>query len=364
MGLSAGIVGLPNVGKSTLFNALCGGKAEVQNYPFTTIDPNTGIVAVPDARMAAITRLIPTKKVVPAFLELVDIAGLVKGASQGEGLGNQFLGHIKSVNAVVHVVRCFEDENVIHVEGSVDPIRDTGLIETELMLADLGTVERGVARLEKAAKSGDKALKEQLVVFLKANEALSAGRPVRSLSLTPEEALYLSELNLLTAKPMLYVANVDEDSLLADNKPAAALRAYATSQGSDTVRICGKIEAEIAGLAPEERPEFLAGLGLDAPGLSHLATGVYRLLGLETFFTAGEDENRAWTIHKGTTAAKAAGVIHTDFEKGFIKADVYTLEDLEFCKSEAAIRAAGKIRSEGREYVVKDGDILFFKFNV
>ncbi|HMD67867.1 MAG TPA: redox-regulated ATPase YchF [Chitinivibrionales bacterium] len=364
MGLSAGIVGLPNVGKSTLFNALCNGKAQVENYPFTTIDPNTGVVAVPDDRLDRITRLSPTQKVVPAFLELLDIAGLVKGASKGEGLGNQFLGHIKNVNAIVHVARCFEDENVVHVEGSVDPVRDVGLVDTELMLADLGTVERGIARVEKAAKSGDKELKEQLAAFQKAFDALSAGAAARKLALTHEELAALAELNLLTAKPVLYVANVDEDSVLSDNAAAAALRKHAEAEGSDMVRICAKIEAEIADLPQEERPEFLAGLGLDKSGLALLAQAAYRLLGLETFFTATEKENRAWTVRKGAIAAKAAGAIHSDFEKGFIRAEVFTLGDLEHYKSEVAIRAAGKVRSEGKDYIVQDGDIIFFRFNV
>ncbi len=364
MGLSAGIVGLPNVGKSTLFNALTSAKAEVQNYPFTTIDPNNGIVAVPDERLNRITQLIPTAKVVPAFLELVDIAGLVKGASKGEGLGNQFLGHIKNVDAIVHVVRCFKDPNVIHVEGSVDPLRDIGLIDTELMFADLGTAERGLLRVSKAAKSGDKEAKEQLVVFEKVQDSLSRGVPVRQTITEPSQLQMLSQLNLLTAKPVLYIANVDEDNILADNEAVAAVRKHAALTNSEVVRISGKMESEIAALSPEERPEFLASVGLTQPGLAQLAQAIYKLLGLETFFTAGAEENRAWTIRKGITAPKAAGTIHTDFEKGFIKADVYTLGDLEQYKSEAAIRAAGKIRSEGKEYIVKDGDIMFYKFNV
>jgi len=302
--------------------------------------------------------------VVPAFLELVDIAGLVKGASKGEGLGNQFLGHIKNVNAVVHVVRCFEDGNIVHVEGSIDPVRDAGLIETELMLADLGNVERGIARVEKAAKSGVKELKEQLDVFQKAFDSLGAGVAVRKMSLDAEESAAIAELNLLTAKPVLYVANVDEDAVLSDNAAAAALRSHASANGADMVRICGKIEAEIADLPENERPEFLAGLGLEKSGLVVLAQAIYRLLGLETFFTATPKENRAWTIKKGTHALKAAGIIHSDFEKGFIRAEVFTLEELEHFKSEAAIRAAGKVRSEGKDYVIKDGDIVFFRFNV
>ena len=364
MGLSAGIAGLPNVGKSTLFNALCSGKAQVENYPFTTIEPNTGIVAVPDERLGRVTLLSPTQKVVPAFLELVDIAGLVKGASKGEGLGNQFLGHIKNVNAVVHVVRCFEDSNIVHVEGAIDPVRDAGLVETELMLADLGTVERGISRLEKAAKSGNKELKEQLDVFQKAFDSLGAGVPVRKMSLGAEASAAIAEFNLLTAKPVLYVANVDENSVLSDNAAAAALRKHAAANGADMVRICGKIEAEIADLPEQERPEFLAGLGLEKSGLAVLAQAIYRLLGLETFFTATPKENRAWTIKKGTHASKAAGIIHSDFEKGFIRAEVFTLEELEHYKSEAALRATGKVRSEGKDYIIKDGDIVFFRFNV
>lgn len=364
MGLSAGIVGLPNVGKSTIFNAFCNGKAEVKNYPFTTIDPNTGIIVVPDERLTRITELIPTRKVIPAFLELVDIAGLVKGASKGEGLGNQFLGHIKNVDAIIHVVRCFEDENVIHVEGSVDPLRDIDLITTELMLADMGTLERGLSRMEKAARSGDKEAKVKLVVFQAAYESLSQGTPVRKTITDPADLAQLHELNLLTAKSILYAANVSEDTILEDNAYVSRVREYAAAEGSGVVRLCGKIEAEIASLPPEERPEFLEELGITESGLSILAKSVYRLLKLETFFTAGEDENRAWTIHAGSSAPQAAGVIHTDFEKGFIRADVYSLDDLEQYKTESGIRAAGKIRSEGKEYMMRDGDIVFFKFNV
>jgi ribosome-binding ATPase len=364
MGLSAGIVGLPNVGKSTIFNALCNGKAMVENYPFCTIDPNHGIVAVPDERLKRITALCPTEKVVPAFLELVDIAGLVKGASKGEGLGNQFLGHIKNVDAVVHVVRCFEDDNITHVEGAIDPLRDVSIIETELMIADSDTVERNIDRTSKAAKSGDKEAREKLAVLERAMEALSGAIPVRKLEFSIAERKLISELNLLTIKPVLYVANVDENGLAEDNKFVKALYEYSSSEKSECVKICGKIEAEIADLSETERPEFLATLGLSEPGLSVLAAHIYKLLGLETFFTSGPDENRAWTIANGSTAPQAAGVIHTDFEKGFIKADVYTLEDFEHYKTEVALRAAGKIRSEGKDYIMKDGDIVFFKFNV
>jgi ribosome-binding ATPase len=364
MSLSAGIVGLPNVGKSTLFNALTSAKVAVENYPFTTIDPTNGIVAVPDTRLARLSQLSPAQKVVPAFLELVDIAGLVKGASKGEGLGNQFLGHIKNVDAVVHVVRCFTDDNVIHVEGSVDALRDIGLVSAELLLADLSTVERAIERIAKAAKSGVKDALEQLPVFEKALEGLSKGVPVRKVELDSDQRRLLAPLNLLTQKPVLYVANVDEQSVTSDGAAVAAVRKAASAEGSDVVRICGKIESEIAELPEDQRPEFLAGIGLSESGLSLLAKAIYKVLGLQTFFTASSKENRAWTIPAGTVAQKAAGFIHTDFEKGFIKADVFTLPDLEQYKSEAAMRAAGKIRAEGKDYPVRDGDIIYFKFNV
>lgn len=364
MSLAVGIIGLPNVGKSTIFNALSNGKAAAENYPFCTIDPNHGIVAVPDQRLSRITSLIPTQKVVPAFMELVDIAGLVKGASKGDGLGNQFLGHIKDVNAVVHVVRCFQNDDIVHVEGSLDPERDISIIDTELMLTDLGTVERGVSRTEKVAKSGDKEAIQKLAIFKKAMDALSQGIPVRKAFSDPSEAKALHELHLLTAKPVLYVANVDDNTLTEDNNAVKKVRAIAQTEGAGCVKICGKIEEELAALTDEDKNMFLADLGLSEPGLAVLTRAAYALLGLETFFTAGETENRAWTIRKGSKAPEAAGVIHSDFEKGFIKADVYTLADLETFKSEVVLRANGKIRSEGRDYVVQDGDIMFFKFNV
>jgi GTP-binding protein YchF len=363
MGISAGIVGLPNVGKSTIFNALCSGKAAAENYPFCTIDSNKGIVAVPDDRLKRITTFLETQKVVPAFLELVDIAGLVKGASKGEGLGNQFLGHIKNVNAIVQVVRCFENDDIVHVDGSVDPVRDVETVNLELILKDLETVERNIERMAKIAKSGEKEAKAQLALYEEVRDVLSEGKRVRT-AFTDDSLLKLRELHLLTAKDVLYVANIDEDAIEQDNSHVSALRDLAGAEGAQYMKLCGKIEAEIAELPEEDRTEFLESLGLTESGLSVLAHKIYRLLGLQTFFTSTPKESRAWTIKVGTTAAPAAGVIHTDFEKGFIKAEVFTLEDLEKYRTDPALRAAGKVRQEGHDYVVQDGDIIFFKFNV
>jgi ribosome-binding ATPase len=364
MALSAGIIGLPNVGKSTLFNALCSGKAAVENYPFCTIDPNHGVVAVPDDRLGRIAAHISTQKIVPAFLELIDIAGLVKGASQGAGLGNQFLGHIKDVDAVVQVVRCFEEGDVVHVDGTVDPLRDVSTVETELLLKDLETAEKGVERAGKIAKSGEKEHKEKLAIFEKVRDAISRGVPARAVQLDPDERSAIVEMHLITAKHILYVANVAESDMgpAATSPHLTALREYVAKSGATCVPICAKIEAELSELAEPERQEFLASLGLKESGLASLARAMYKLLGLISFFTFNEKELRAWNLRDGATAPQAAGVIHSDFEKGFVKADVYTVEELERYTTEHALRTAGRIRSEGREYVVKDGEILFFKF--
>jgi GTP-binding protein YchF len=364
MSLSAGIIGLPNVGKSTLFNALCAGRAAAENYPFCTIDPNHGVAAVPDDRLGRIAAHITTQKVVPAFLELIDIAGLVKGSSEGAGLGNQFLGHLKDVDAVVHVVRCFDSGDVVHVDGVVDPLRDVSTVETELLLKDLETAEKGVERAAKMAKSGEKEQKETAAMFEKVRDALNRGAPARSLNLDEDERSVVAGMHLITAKPMLYVANVAESDLDPQSASPllAALRGHAEKQAVACVPICAKIEAELNELAESERQEFLASLGLKEGGLNMLARAIYALLGLISFFTFNERELHAWSLRRGATAPQAAGTVHSDFEKGFVKADVYTVEELERYSSEHALRAAGRIRSEGREYVVRDGEILFFKF--
>jgi GTP-binding protein YchF len=364
MPLSAGIIGLPNVGKSTLFNALCKGKAVVENYPFCTIDPNHGMVAVPDERLDRISRHITTGKIIPGFIELIDIAGLVKGAAEGAGLGNQFLGHIKDVDAVIHVVRCFADNDVIHVDGSIDPVRDIAVIETELLLKDLDTAAHGVERVAKAAKSGDKELKSKLALFEKVRDAIGSGIPVRKLGLDADALAAIAEMHLITAKPVLYVANAAETDLMPNKKSTAmtALEEYAVKEGVSLVPICAKIEAELNDLPEADRGEFLETMGQRESGLAPLSRAIYKLLGLETFFTFNEKELRAWSIRAGSSAPQAAGTIHSDFEKGFVRADVYSVEDLEAYKSETALRAAGRIRSEGKEYMVKDGEILFFKF--
>jgi GTP-binding protein YchF len=365
MPLNCGIVGLPNVGKSTIFNALTAAKAQAANYPFCTIDPNVGIVTVPDERLDRITEFVKPHRTVPTTMEFIDIAGLVEGASKGEGLGNQFLGHIRATDAVIHVVRCFDDPNVIHVAGGVNPLHDIDIINTELLLADLETVDKRLTKAEKAAKnSSDSKVKAEATALAKLKEALDAGKPARVVDLTDEERSAARELFLITAKPVLFAANVDEAGLKDGNAWVAAVEKRAAEEGAQVVRICGAMEAEIALLEPSERAEFLAELGLKEPGLNRLIHSAYRLLGLITYFTAGVQEVRAWTIVEGTKAPGAAGVIHSDFERGFIKADCYHCDNLFTYGSEQAVKEKGLLRSEGKEYVVKDGDILFFKFNV
>jgi GTP-binding protein YchF len=367
MGFACGIVGLPNVGKSTIFNALTSAKAEAANYPFCTIDPNTGIVKVPDQRLSDIAKYIPPQKLVPATMTFVDIAGLVKGASKGEGLGNQFLGHIRETNAIAHVVRCFSDPNVIHVDGSVDPLRDISVIDTELIFADLDTINKRYNAMEKAARAGtDKKAAAVIGVLTPVKNALEAGKPVRSLHLSPEELALIHDFHLITAKKVMYVANVDDSDIgnPEPNEYVKKLLSYAEKEGSPVVQICGKIESEIAELSDEEKIGFLKDMGMDEPGLNRVIRAGYDLLGLQTYFTAGEVEVRAWTIQKGFKAPQAAGVIHTDFEKGFIKAEVYHYDDLMKYKSESAIREAGALRLEGKDYIVRDGDVMHFRFAV
>jgi len=369
MALNCGIVGLPNVGKSTIFSALTSAPAEAANYPFCTINPNVGIVDVPDARLRKLSQMFNPKKTVPATVEFVDIAGLVKGASQGEGLGNQFLSHIREVGVIAHVVRCFVDSDIIHVANKVDPASDIEVINIELALADLDTAEKRRERTQKSlkvqAKETQKAAEASLSALAKIIDALQQGKPARSVALSDEEKALAADFQLITMKPQLYVCNVDEKGMRDGNSLIDFVKARASEEGSEAVVICGKFEAELSDLDnEEERLAFLAEIGLGESGLASLIHAAYRLLGLRTFFTAGEDECRAWTIHTGDTAPKAAGVIHTDFERGFIKAETYAFEDLVAYGSEAKIKEAGKYRIEGKEYLVRDGDVMFFKFNV
>jgi ribosome-binding ATPase len=363
MSIKCGIVGLPNVGKSTLFNALTRAQIAAENYPFCTIDPNVGVVPVPDERLAALAAIVKPEKVIPTTVEFVDIAGLVAGASQGEGLGNQFLSHIRETDAIAHVVRCFDSTDVVHVAGRIDPIADIDVIDTELALADLQTVEKAVDRFAKAAKGGDKDAMRKRALFERLKGHLDQAQPARSLPMTEEERRDLREVQLLTAKPIMYVANVAENGF-THNPYLAAVEKRAAGEGAVVVAVCAAIEAEIAQLDEADRADFLAELGLQEPGLDRVIRAGYKLLGLQTFFTAGPKEVRAWTVRAGSTAPQAAGVIHTDFERGFIRAEVISYADYLAGQGEAGAKEAGKLRLEGKDYVVSEGDVMHFRFNV
>ncbi len=364
MGFKCGIVGLPNVGKSTIFNAITSAGAESANYPFCTIEPNVGVVTVPDLRLDALAGIVKPQQVLPTTMEFVDIAGLVKGASRGEGLGNQFLGHIRRVDAIAHIVRCFEDDNIVHVDGSIDPLRDVEIIQTELNLADLETVEKRINRVRKQAQSGDRKMQEELGLLEKVRACLDSGQLARRADVAAHQWNELRELCLITAKPVLYVANVAEDDLAGEHPFVGQLREHADAEHAELVIICGKIEAEIAELPAAEKENFLKELGLEKSGLDRMIHAGYRLLGLITYFTAGVKQVRAWTVSEGARAPQAAGVIHTDFEKGFIRAEVISYQDYISSKGESAAKEKGLMRLEGKEYVVRDGNVMHFRFNV